>query len=322
MTPVHAGDQLDHYQVEELVARSGMASIYRGTDTRTGRPVAIKIPHPEMECDPAFFERFQREAEIGAKLDHPGVMKVFVDEDRARIYMVMEWVDGQLLRRVMNEQRKFLAGRAVTIALRILDALGYIHSHGVAHRDLKPENVMIDAQDNIKLIDFGIAANAGARRITFAKLSNTMGTPDYISPEQVKGKRGDARSDLYALGVMLYEMLTGRVPFQGENPFAVMNDRLLNNPIPPREADPSVSPQLQEIIYRALERDPAKRYQTAAEFARDLQHQDEVGVADRPEVRDWKRRRSPLVRRVLFYIMLALIPILIFGVLLYVAKHT
>ncbi len=322
MTPVHAGDQLDHYQIEELVARSGMASIYRGTDTRTGRPVAIKVPHPEMECDPAFFERFQREAEIGAKLDHPGVMKVFVDEDRARIYMVMEWVDGQLLRRVMNEQRKFPAGRAVEIALRILDALGYIHSHGVAHRDLKPENVMIDPQDNIKLIDFGIAANAGARRITFAKLSNTMGTPDYISPEQVKGKRGDARSDLYALGVILYEMLTGKVPFQGENPFAVMNDRLLNNPIPPREADPSVSPQLQEIIYRALERDPAKRYQTAAEFARDLQHQDEVGVADRPEVRDWKRRRSPLVRRVLFYIMLALIPILIFGVLLYVAKHT
>jgi serine/threonine-protein kinase len=322
MNPIHAGDQLDHYQIEQLVARSGMASIYRGIDTRTGRAVAIKIPHPEMECDPIFFERFHRESDIGAKLDHPGVMKVFVDEDRERVYMVMEWVEGRLLRRVMSEQRKFPPERAVKITLRILDALGYIHSHGVVHRDLKPENIMIDGDDNIKLIDFGIATNAGARRITFAKLSNTMGTPDYISPEQVKGKRGDGRSDLYALGVMFYEMLTGKVPFQGPNPFAIMNDRLLNNPIPPREVDPAVSPQLQEIIYRALERDPAKRYQNAAEFARDLQHQDEVGVADRPELRDWKDRRSPLLRRILFYIMLALIPLVIFGVLLYVAKHT
>ncbi len=322
MNPIHAGDQLDHYQIEQLVAHSGMASIYRGIDTRTGRAVAIKIPHPEMECDPTFFERFHRESDIGAKLDHPGVMKVFVDEDRQRVYMVMEWVEGRLLRRVMSEQRKFPPERAVKIALRVLDALGYIHSHGVAHRDLKPENIMIDADDNIKLIDFGIATNPGARRITFAKLSNTMGTPDYISPEQVKGKRGDGRSDLYALGVMLYEMLTGKVPFQGPNPFAVMNDRLLNNPIPPREIDPAITPQLQEIIYRALERDPAKRYQNAAEFARDLQHQDEVGVIDRPELRDWKERRSPLLRRILFYIMLALIPIVIFGVLLYVAKHT
>jgi eukaryotic-like serine/threonine-protein kinase len=321
MTPVHAGDQLDHYQIEQLVARSGMASIYKATDIGTGRPVAIKIPHPEMECDPIFFERFHRESDIGAKLDHPGVMKVIVEEDRQRVYMVMEWVDGQLLRRAMSG-RKFSPERAVKITLRILDALGYIHNHGVVHRDLKPENIMIDEDDNIKLIDFGIAANAGARRITFAKLSNTMGTPDYISPEQVKGKRGDARSDLYSMGVMLYEMLTGKVPFQGENPFAVMNDRLLNNPVPPREVDPSITPQLQEIIYRALERDPANRYQTAAEFAHDLHHQDEVGVADRAELRDWKVRRSPILRRILFYIMLALIPIVIFAVLIYVAKHT
>ena len=128
--------------------------------------------------------------------------------------------------------------RAVKIALGIAEALEYIHTHGVVHRDLKPENIMLDAEDHIKLIDFGIAANVGSRRLTFAKFSQTMGTPDYISPEQVKGKRGDARSDIYALGVMLYEMLTGKVPFSGANAFIIMNDRLLNNPMPPREIDP------------------------------------------------------------------------------------
>jgi len=323
MNPVQVGDLLDHYQVEKLIARGGMASIYKGIDTRTGRPVAIKIPHPEMEIDPVYFERFHRESEIGAKLDHPGVMKVYLEEeDRQRVYMVMEWVEGRLLRRLMSEQGKFPAERAIKIILRILDALAYIHGHGVVHRDVKPENIMIDADDNIKLIDFGIAATAGARRITFAKLSNTMGTPDYISPEQVKGKRGDARSDLFSVGVMLYEMLTGKVPFHGENPFAIMNDRLLNNPTPPREIDPSISPQVQEIIYRAMERDPAKRYQTAGEFSHDLQHPDEVGVAERPELRDWRERRSPAGRRVLFYVMLALIPIVIFAILLYVAQHS
>ena len=117
---------------------------------------------------------------------------------------------------------------------------------------------MVDDEDNIKLIDFGIAGNVGSRRLTFAKLSQVMGTPDYISPEQVKGKRGDGRSDIYALGVMLYEMLTGKTPFTGPNPFAIMNDRLLNNPVPPRESNPEISPELQEIIYRALERDPAE----------------------------------------------------------------
>jgi serine/threonine-protein kinase len=321
MTALHPGDQLDHYRIDQLVARSGMASIFRGTDLRNSRQVAIKIPHPEMESDPVFFERFQREREIGAKLDHPGVMKVLNDEERSQVYMVMEWVDGRLLRQVLNEQRKLPIERAVRIALAICDALDYIHTHGVVHRDLKPENIMVDAEDHIKLIDFGIAANVGSRRITFAKLSQTMGTPDYISPEQVRGKRGDARSDLYALGVMLYEMLTGKVPFTGANAFIIMNDRLLNNPVPPRQIDTQISPQLQEIIYRAIEREPRNRYASAREFANDLRHPEQVGVSERPELHDWRRRRTPWARRILFYVMLALIPIVIFALLLFLAKR-
>jgi len=319
---LHSGDQLDHYRIEALVARSGMASIYRGTDIRNGRQVAIKIPHPEVESDPALFDRFHREEEIGKVLDHPGVMKVFADEDRSRVYMVMEWVDGRLLRKILDEQHKLPPQRAVKLAVRILDALEYIHSRGVAHRDLKPENVMVDKDDNIKLIDFGIAAHAKSRRLTFAKLSQTMGTPDYISPEQVKGKRGDGRSDLYALGVMLYEMLTGKVPFSGENAFLIMNDRLLNNPVPPREIDPSITTALQEVIYRALERNPKNRYATAPDFARDLEHQDKVGVAVRPELHNWNDRRAPRSRQILFYVGLALIPVVIFALLLYVARHS
>ena len=322
MTPLHPGDQLDHYRIDSLVARSGMASIFRGVDLRNGRQVAIKIPHPEVESDPALFDRFVREEEIGKLLDHPGVMKVFSDKDRSRVYMVMEWVDGRLLRKILDEQHKLPQERAVRLAVRILDALDYVHSRGVAHRDLKPENVMVDESDNIKLIDFGIAAHAKSRRLTFAKLSQTMGTPDYISPEQVKGKRGDARSDLYALGVILYEMLTGKVPFSGDNAFLIMNDRLLNNPVPPREIDPSITPELQEIIYRALEREPRRRYATAHDFARDLQHQDQVGVAARAELHNWKERRTPWAKKILFYVALALLPVVIFSLLLYLARHS
>ena len=321
MLSVRAGDKLDHFQIERLVARSGMASIFQGTDLNSGQTVAIKIPHPEMECDPIFFERFQREEEIGKKLDHPGVMKVIANDGRSDLYMVMEWVHGKLLREILSTTGRMPQERALKLVVRICRALDHVHSHGVVHRDLKPENIMVDEDDNIKIIDFGISANTGARRITFAKFTDTMGTPDYISPEQVKGGRGDARSDVYAVGVMLYEMLTGKVPFTGSNPFAIMNDRLLNNPIPPRELNPEISPQLQEVLYRALERNPRNRYRSARDLANDLEHLDQVGVEERDELTNWKQRRSPWGRRIAMYVALALIPVIIFALLLLVARH-
>lgn len=318
--PLEPGQQLDFYRIDAQVARSGMATIYRASDTRDGRTVALKVPHPDMEADPVLYDRFQRETSIGERLHHPQVMRVYGGEKRSRIYMVMEWCPGRLLRTILDEGR-LPPERALRISTQILDALDYIHANGVVHRDLKPENILVDGNDHIKLIDFGIASDAGARRLTYANFTAALGTPNYISPEQVKGKRGDGRSDIYAVGVILYEMLTGKLPFTGPTPLAAMNDRLLNHPLPPRVADPSISLQLQEVLYRALERDPRKRYVRASEFKHDLEHLDEVGVEERDEIRNWHRRKGHLPRKILYYSSLALIPVVLLLIMMLMAHH-
>jgi len=297
-----------------------MASIFRATDLRTGAQVAIKVPHPEAECDPAFFERFQREALICRQMDHPGALKAMNEESPSRLYMVMEWVEGRLLRDVLAQEGRLPPDRATRIALAICGALEHIHSCGVVHRDLKPENVMIDGGDRVKLIDFGIAAKAGARRLTFGKLSNIMGTPEYISPEQVQGKRGDARSDLYALGVMLYEMLTGETPFHGSNPFAIMNARLKTAPVSPRSIVPDLPPQFDAILSTALAREPVSRYPSARQFAYDLEHQDQLRAAERVAAGGGQSRWKQLPKRVLFHGAMVMLPVAIFGLILYVTR--
>jgi serine/threonine-protein kinase len=326
MTTMEAGDTLDHYRLEATVARSGMSTLYRATDLNSGRQVALKVPHAEMESDPILLERFKREQEIGQELDHPGVVKTYNSEQRSRPYMVIEWVEGRLLRAILNEEGLDNKGRlpidrAVKVTLGICDALDYMHKHGVVHRDLKPENVMVDGEDHIKLIDFGIAMKEDARRLTFAGPSPMLGTPDYISPEQVKGQRGDQRSDIYALGAMLYEMVTGEPPFSGPNPLAVMNERVLTDPKPVRKLNPEISPQLQEILQRALERDPRHRYPTALEMAWELEHQDLVGVEEGARRPPLHKRIFPGGRKMLLYACLALVPILIFGLMVMLARR-
>jgi eukaryotic-like serine/threonine-protein kinase len=317
---LEAGDTLDHYRLETAVAHSRMSTLFRATDLRDGRPVAIKVPHAEMEADPVLLERFAREQQIGQELDHPGIVKTFDGEERSRPYMVIEWVEGRLLRSILNEEGKLPVERAVAITLSICDALDYMHKHGVVHRDLKPENIMVGADDSIKLIDFGIAMKEDARRLTFTELSPALGTPDYIAPEQVKGQRGDQRSDIYALGVMLYEMLAGQPPYSGPNPLAVMNERLLHDPESIRKLNPEVSPQLEEILLRALERDPRHRYATAAEMAWDLEHQDQVGVDEGSRRLVLGRRVLP-VRKLLLYAGLVLGPLALFVLMLLLARR-
>jgi serine/threonine-protein kinase len=282
------------------------------------------VPHPELEADPVLVERFKREQEIGQELDHPGVVKTYNSEQRSRLYMVIEWVQGRLLRSIMNEEgiegQRLPIDRATKITLRLCDALDYMHKHGVVHRDLKPENVMVMGDDQVKLLDFGIAMKDDARRLTFAGPATPMlGTPDYIAPEQVKGLRGDQRSDIYSLGAMFYEMLTGQPPFTGPSPLAIMNERLIAEVPPPRKLNPEISPQLQEILMRAMERDPRHRYATAHEMAWELEHPELVGVDEGSRKLTLQQRLNG--RKLMMYGALVLAPILIFLLMVLLARH-
>lgn len=320
MTTLEAGDTLDHYRLDATVSRSGMSTLFKATDLKNGRQVAIKVPHPELEADPVLIERFRREQQIGQELDHPGVVKTCDGEERSRLYMVIEWVEGGLLRSILNQQGKLPVDRAVNLTLAICDALDYMHKHGVVHRDLKPENVMVDDTDRIKLIDFGIAKKEDARRLTIVEVTKTLGTPDYISPEQVKGQRGDQRSDIYSLGAMLYEMLAGDPPYTGSNPLAVMNERLLHDPEPVRKRRREVSPEIEEILKRALAREPRNRYQTASEMAWELEHPEMVGVEDTARPTVVGGLKLPAARKLAIYAGLVLAPILIFVLMVLLAK--
>jgi serine/threonine-protein kinase len=287
---IEIGQVLDErFQITEVINRSGMATIFKALDLNTGQTVAIKIPLMQFESDPGFFDRFEREELIGKTLNHPGILRVASVENKSRPYMVMEYLEGETLRRRLSGGR-IDSGEAVGIAIKICDALDHMHSCKVIHRDLKPENVMLCTDGSIRIMDFGIAKVEGLRRLTFSGFSPSMGTPDYMAPEQVKGKRGDERTDIYSLGAILYEMTTGSAPFEGTSPYQIMNARLIGDPVAPSKRNPDISPQLEEIILHAMEREPRERYPRAAAMKAELEAPEQVKLTGR---RDRLQSSSP-----------------------------
>ena len=229
------GQVLDErYEINEVISRSGMASIFKATDRTDSRTVALKVPHLQFESDIASYQRFEREEAIGLALDHPSILKILPGpEHKSRPYIVMEFLEGQTLAEVLGALRPLPEKDAVGIASRVCEALEYLHAHNVIHRDLKPQNIMLCADGSVRVMDFGIAKAERARRLTWVGFSPTLGTPDYMAPEQVKGRRGDERTDIYSLGAILYEMTTGSAPFEGESPYVIMNARLSGDPVAP-----------------------------------------------------------------------------------------
>jgi serine/threonine-protein kinase len=284
--PFQIGHVLDErFRITEVLSRSGMGTIFKAEDLRNeNQPVALKVPHLEYESDPNFFDRFQREERIGLELKHSFLLKFIPVENKSRPYIVTEYLKGCTLEHLLKAMRPLPEKDALKITSLVCDALQHMHDHGVVHRDLKPQNIMICCDGTIRIMDFGIARDDVSRRITRVGNTGSMGTPDYMAPEQVKGKRADKRTDIYNLGALMYEMLTGALPFQNDNPWAALNARVTGDPVAPRKLNPNLSAQAEEIVLRALQRDPAERYQNASDMKAEIDTIDRMrvtGLADR-----------------------------------------
>ncbi len=263
------------------MAQGGMSDVYRVYDLLSGQEVVLKIPDKMLIGDPGQYERFQRELEVMNTLHHPAIQHGIGSGTYNRTpYLVTELIDGISLRDLIAQKGTFPPDEAIALMRRIADGIAYCHANDVIHRDLKPENILVKTDSQPVILDFGLALTKGGHRVTYANLTGTAGTPDYMAPEQIEGQRGDARTDIYALGTIFYEMLSGEPPFHGDNNMAVMQQHLTGAIPRLDQVKPGIiSPQVAAIASRALQRRPEDRYQMVTDIIRDLDHPENVAIA-------------------------------------------
>ena len=264
------------YELDGIVGRGGMAEVFRARDIRLDRIVAVKTLRDDLARDQTFQARFRREAQSAASLNNPSIVAVYdTGEDMVGPtpvpYIVMEYVDGRTLRDLLRDDRRLLPERALEITDGVLRALDYSHRNGIVHRDIKPGNVMLTRSGDVKVMDFGIARAVSDAQATMTQTAQVIGTAQYLSPEQARGERVDARSDLYSTGCLLYELLTGRPPFTGDSPVAIAYQHVRENPVPPSRVDPEIPAWADSIVLKAMAKDPGDRYQSAGEMRNDIQ---------------------------------------------------
>ncbi|MCR4403275.1 MAG: Stk1 family PASTA domain-containing Ser/Thr kinase [Firmicutes bacterium] len=270
------------YTILSRVGEGGMAEVYRARDSVLNRIVAIKVLRPQFASDEEFIERFRREAQAAASLSHPNIVSIYdVGHDGDRYYIVMEYVSGKSLKDLIREQGPLRPERAAWIASQILAALDHAHKNNIVHRDIKPHNILVTPEGRVKVTDFGIARAKSTSALT--ETGTIIGTVNYFSPEQARGEAAGVGSDVYSLGVVLYEMLTGRVPFRGDTPIAIALQHLQGTAIPPSELNPRVPADLSRVVMKALEKDPARRYQQAREMMRALEKYSSVPAGEEVE---------------------------------------
>ena len=313
------GDQFDHFQIRAHLAQGGMSDIYRVYDLLTGKEVVLKIPNRASIGDPAQYERFQRELEVMRTLDHPAIQKgLGSGQFNATPYLITALIEGRSMRDFVSEQAPMAPADAVRIIRKIADGLAHCHDRDIIHRDIKPENILISPEGEPIILDFGLALTKNAFRVTYANLSGAAGTPDYMAPEQIEGHRGDKRTDVYALGTMLFELLSGHIPFEGDNQMAVMSLHLQGTVPRLDQLNLGIPAHLAAVVTHAMLRDPEGRCSDMHALIHDLDHPETVDLAilERVEspLRELPFWRSPAFVSVLMaLVVLLVLTLLAFG---------